>query len=61
VEAQQPIRWRDVQNRLSVKQRNEIDSAKVVMAMQALADLEVGEIEHGARGAEAYRAKAELP
>jgi hypothetical protein len=31
------------------------------MAMQALADLEVGEIEHGARGAEAYRAKAELP
>jgi len=61
VEAQQPIRWRDVQNRLSVKQRKEIDSAKVVMAMQALADLEVGEIEQGARGAEAYRAKAELP
>jgi hypothetical protein len=61
MEAQQPIRWKEIAPRLSAKQRKEIDSAKVAMAMKALAELELGEIEEGARGAMSYRAMAPLP
>ena len=56
-----PIRWKDVQNRLTKGQRKEIDSAAVTAAMEALAGLEVGEVEYGARGAAAYRALRPLP
>jgi hypothetical protein len=62
IEAQgQPIRWKEISPRLSGKKRKEIDSAAVGMAMEALAELEVGETERGARGALTYRAKAALP
>ena len=61
IAAQEPIRWKQVQNRLSVKQKKEIDSAAVAIAMAALADLGVGEIEHGAKGGAIYRATAALP
>ena len=56
----QPIRWKHVQNRLSVKQKKEIDSAAVVMAMEALAELEVGTFERGAKGGALYRATSPL-
>jgi hypothetical protein len=61
MEAQQPIRWKEIAPRLSAKQRKEIDSAAVAMAMEALVELGVGEIEEGARGAMSYRAMAPLP
>jgi hypothetical protein len=61
MEAQQPIRWKEIAPRLSAKQRKETDSAAVAMAMQALVELGVGEIEEGARGAMSYRAMAPLP
>jgi hypothetical protein len=62
MEAQgQPIRWREIFIRLSGKQRKEIDSAAVSMAMRALVELGVGETELGARGALTYRATAPLP
>jgi hypothetical protein len=61
MEAQEPIRWKHIQNRLSVKQKKEIDSAAVAMAMEALVELEVGEIERGTKGGAIYRATAPLP
>ena len=60
-EAQQPIQWNEVRNRLSKPQRKEIDSAAVAMAMEALAELEVGTFERGPRGAGSYRATGPLP
>jgi hypothetical protein len=61
MEAQQPIKWKEIAPRLSGKQRKEIDSAAVAMAMEALVELGVGEIEQGSRGAVIYRATAALP
>jgi hypothetical protein len=61
VEAQQPIKWKEIAPRLSGKQRKEIDSKAVAMAMEALVELGVGEIEEGSRGAVIYRATAALP
>jgi hypothetical protein len=61
VEAQEPIRWKEIAPRLSAKQRKETDSAAVAMAMAALVELGVGELEEGARGAVIYRATAPLP
>jgi hypothetical protein len=59
--AQEPIRWKHIQNRLSVKQKKEIDSAAVAMAMEALVELGVGEIERGTKGGAIYQATAPLP
>jgi hypothetical protein len=61
MEAQQPIKWKEIAPRLSGKQRKEIDSKAVAMAMEALVELGVGEIEQGSRGAVIYRATAALP
>ncbi len=55
------ISFKDVVQRMSKGQRRENDSASVAVAMQALADLGVGEVEQGTRGAVRYRATGELP
>ena len=55
------ISFKDVAQRMSKGQRRENDSASVAVAMQALADLGVGEVERGARGAVRYKATGELP
>lgn len=60
-EAGAAIRWKDVRSRLSKGQRQEVDSAAVAAAMQALADLGVGAVEVGARGGASYRATNRLP
>jgi hypothetical protein len=56
-----PIRWKEVQTRLSKAQRKDIDSAAVAEAMQALAAAGYGEIEPGKRGGFSYRATRSLP
>jgi hypothetical protein len=61
MEAQGPIKWKEIAPRLSAKQRKEFDSAAVAMAMGALVELEVGKTERSARGALTYRATAPLP
>ncbi len=55
------IGWRDIHYRLSKAQRREIDSAAATVAMEALAELGVGEVERGARGAARYKACGPLP
>ena len=55
------ITFNDVARRMSKAQRRDNDSASVAVAMQALAELGVGEVEQGARGAVRYRATGELP
>lgn len=57
----QSIGWRDIHYRLSKAQRREIDSAMATAAMEALAELGVGEVERGARGAARYKALGPLP
>jgi hypothetical protein len=57
---QSPIRWKEVLARLSKKQRKEIDSAAVAKAMEALAELGVGEVERTDRGSVSYRATSAL-
>jgi len=59
-EARQPIRWADIAKKLSTKQRKEIDSNAVRLAMEALTNLKVGETEAGCRGALTYRATGPL-
>ena len=56
-----PIRWKEVQNRLTRAQRKETDPAAVTEGMRALADAGYGEIEAGKRGALSYRAIKPLP
>lgn len=56
-----PIRWKEVQNRLSRPQRKETDPAAVAEAMRALAAAGYGEVEAGKRGAPSYRATRPLP
>jgi hypothetical protein len=60
-EAGAAIRWKEVATRLSKEQRKTVDSAAVFAAMQALADLGVGEVAAGARGASTYKATGALP
>lgn len=55
------IGWRDIHYRLSRAQRREVDSAAATVAMEALAELGVGEVERGARGAARYKACGPLP
>jgi type IV secretory pathway TrbL component len=55
------VAYQDVARRMSKAQRQQNDSAAVATAMQALADLGVGEIQRGTRGATRYRSTAELP
>ncbi|PHX88566.1 MAG: hypothetical protein CK536_00030 [Synechococcus sp. Baikal-G1] len=55
------VGWRDIHYRLSKTQRREVDSAAATVAMAALAELGVGELERGARGAGRYKATAPLP
>jgi hypothetical protein len=57
----QSVGWRDIHYRLSKTQRREVDSAAATVAMAALAELGVGELERGARGAGRYKATAPLP
>jgi hypothetical protein len=56
-----PIRYADVQQRLSKAQRKELDSAAVADAMRALADAGYGEVIPGKRGGLSYRAVRPLP
>jgi hypothetical protein len=56
-----PIRWKEVQNRLTRAQRKETDPAAVAEAMGALAAAGYGEVEAGKRGALSYRATRPLP
>lgn len=56
-----PIRWKEVQNRLTRAQRKETDPAAVAEAMRALAAAGYGEVEAGKRGALSYRATRPLP
>jgi hypothetical protein len=51
-----PVQWRDVQNKLSRKQRQEASRSTVTAAMRALAESGFGEIEESDRGTLAYRA-----
>jgi len=55
------IAWRDVAQRLSKGMRRETDSAAARAAVMALQDLEVGQVEIGARGGWSYRACGALP
>ena len=59
--AGRPIRWREVQNRLSRTQRKETGPAAVAEAMRALAAAGYGEVDTGNRGATSYRAIRPLP
>jgi hypothetical protein len=56
-----PVRWTDLQRRLSKAQRKEIDSAAVADAMQALAAAGYGEVEQLRNGGLSYRAIRPLP
>lgn len=56
-----PIRWSELLQRLSSKQRKETDPAAAEEAMQALAKGGYGEVEVGRRGALSYRATSALP
>ena len=56
-----PIRWKEVQNRLTRAQRKENDPAAVAEAMRALAAAGYGEVDAGKRGALSYRATRPLP
>lgn len=56
-----PIRWKELTNSLSTKQRKEITPAAAAAAMQALADAGYGEVEPGKRGSLHYRATRPLP
>ena len=51
----------DIAKRLTKAQRRDIDSAVAAAAMEALADLGVGEVEHSKRGTPTYKATGELP
>ena len=53
--------WHDIAKRLTKAQRRDIDSAVAAAAMEALADLGVGEVEHRKRGTPTYKATGELP
>ncbi|MCX5966934.1 MAG: DUF3987 domain-containing protein, partial [Cyanobacteria bacterium] len=53
--------WHDIAKRLTKAQRRDIDSAVAAAAMEALADLGVGEVEHSKRGTPTYKATGELP
>jgi hypothetical protein len=53
--------WHDISKRLTKAQRREIDSAVAAAAMDALAELGVGEVEHSKRGTPSYKATGELP
>ena len=57
----QSVGWRDIHYRLSKTQRRDVDSAAATAAMAALAELGVGELERGTRGAGRYKATAPLP
>jgi hypothetical protein len=61
MEAGAPIQWRDVARRLSKAQQKEIDSAAVLAAMEALKELEVGELDQTSRKQPTYRALRPLP
>ena len=57
-----PVGWRRISQRLSVKQRREIDSAAALAAVEGLVALGVGVREEGARlGSWTYRAVRDLP
>lgn len=56
-----PIRWKEVQNRLSKVQRRDADAATGQAAMRALAAAGYGVIEEGPRGSLSYRAIGALP
>lgn len=56
-----PVRWTDLQRRLSKAQRKEIDSAAVADAMQALTAAGYGEVEQLRNGGLSYRALRPLP
>ncbi len=58
--AASPVSWRDISQRLSKAQRGQIDSAAATQAMQALAELGVGEISLSSRGTASYRATQAL-
>ena len=53
--------WHDIAKRLTKAQRRDIDSAVAAAAMDALAELGVGEVEHSKRGTPTYKATGELP
>ena len=53
--------WHDISKRLSKAQRREIDSAAAAVAMDALAELGVGQVERSKRGTPTYRATGQLP
>ena len=53
--------WHDIAKRLTKAQRRDIDSAVAAAAMDALAELGVGEVEHTRRGTPSYKATDELP
>lgn len=53
--------WHDIAGGLSKAQRREIDSAAAAAAMEALAQLGVGVVEHNKRGTPMYRATGDLP
>ena len=61
--ANKSIQWRDVSVRLTPSQRKgkEIDSDAFAAAVDALADLEVGEVTRSERGKPVYRALHPLP
>jgi len=53
--------WHDIAKRLTKAQRRDIDSAVAAVAMDALVELGVGEVERSRRGTPSYRATGELP
>jgi hypothetical protein len=59
--ASAPVGWKQIQNKLSAKQRKGLDPAALTAAMHALADQGYGQLEIGARGAATYKAAKPLP
>lgn len=57
----QPIRWREVSQKLSKLQRQAIDAAAVSAAMVALSDAGYGSVQRGAKGGLSYLAERPLP
>lgn len=60
LEADGPIQWRNIYDRLSKHQRKEIDAAAVAAAMYALADLGMGKVELTSRSTPVYQALTPL-
>jgi hypothetical protein len=59
--ARSAVTWGQLRQQMNAKEKKEIDAGLAEQAMQALAELGVGEVSQGPRGGLLYRATGDLP